>query len=176
MLVSNAAGKLIVGIADVNVSKDEHETIVTYGLGSCLGVSIYDPVAMVGGILHAMLPSASTSPGKAAENPARFIDTGLPLLFKSAYALGAEKQRIYLTVAGGACMNASGVEEDFFQIGRRNYVELKKMLWKNGVIIRDEDVGGTISRTVALDMGTGEVTVKAGGTDYTLTRRFPRRS
>ena len=64
---------------------------------------------------------------------------------------------------------------DFFQIGRRNHVELKRMLWRNGVLVRDEDVGGSISRTVSLDIATGQVLVKAGGRIYTLSRRFPRR-
>jgi chemotaxis protein CheD len=172
---TRARERVVVGIADVKVSAQGADTLVTYGLGSCLGVVVYDPVAKVGGMLHAMLPTGSADPAKAASNPARFIDTGLPVLFKSAYALGAQKARIHLTVAGGASMGAGGPDEDFFQIGRRNYVELKKMLWKNGVIIRDEDVGGSISRTVSLDMEAGEVTVKAGGNEYTLSRHFPRR-
>ena len=174
--VTARADKIIVGIADVRVSSDPADTIVTYGLGSCLGIVIYDPVARVAGMLHAMLPSGQTDPAKAAVNPARFVDTGLPILFKTAYGLGAQKPRIHLTVAGGASMGAGGEEGDFFQIGRRNYVELKRMLWKNGVVIRDEDVGGSVSRTVTIDVGTGEVTVKAGGNEFTLSRRFPRRS
>ncbi len=173
-LTARQAGRIVVGISDVQVSQDPEETLVTYGLGSCLGVMVYDPVARVGGMLHAMLPSPPNGE-KAAENPARFISTGLPLLFRSAYSLGADKRRIHLTVAGGASMRPSGTEDDLFQIGRRNYVELKKMLWKNGVIIRDEDVGGNSSRTVTLHLSTGEVTVKANGTEFTLTRLFPRR-
>ena len=167
--------KVIVGIADLKISSDRADTIVTYGLGSCLGVVIWDPVARVGGLLHAMLPTGASDPAKAAANPARFVDTGLPLLFKSAYKLGAQKSNILLTVAGGASMGASGREEDFFQIGKRNYMELKKMLWKNGVVIRDEDVGGNVSRTISLEVGTGEVLVKSGGKEFSLSRRFPRR-
>jgi chemotaxis protein CheD len=176
IMAQTQRGKVVIGIADVKVSADPADTLVTYGLGSCLGVVIYDPVAKVGGMLHAMLPSGAADPAKAAANPARFIDAGLPVLFKSAYALGAQKPRIHLTVAGGAAMGANGPEEDFFQIGRRNYVELKKVLWKNGVVIRDEDVGGNVSRTLLLHIETGEVTVKAGGKEFTLSREFPRRS
>jgi chemotaxis protein CheD len=176
LLAGQQAGKVVVGIADLKVSADPADTLVTYGLGSCLGIVIHDPAARVGGMLHAMLPTGANDPAKATANPARFIDTGLPILFKSAYALGAQKPRIQLSVVGGASMGAGGPEEDFFQIGRRNYVELKKMLWKNGVVIRDEDVGGNISRTVLLDVGTGDVTVKAGGTEFNLARQFPRRT
>lgn len=167
--------KLIVGIADLKVSADPADTLVTYALGSCLGVCIYDPDAGVAGMLHAMLPSAVTDVERGKVNPARFIDTGVPALFKGAYALGARKERIVVKVAGGASM-ASGDRPDGFQIGKRNYIELKKVLWRNGVIITDEDVGGGISRTVTMDVSTGTVTVKAGGEEYILARHFPRRS
>lgn len=166
--------RIVIGIADFAVSEDPEATIVTYALGSCLGIAIYDPVARVAGMLHTMLPT-STIDGEDT-NPARFVDTGVPALFRAAYELGARKERIYLCVAGGASMTAGGQDKDFFQIGRRNYVFLKKVLWKNGVVIRDEDVGGSQSRTLSIDVGTGEVSVKSGRSHFTLSRRFPRRS
>lgn len=166
-------GRIVVGIADLKVSATPGETLVTYALGSCLGVCIHDPQAGVAGMLHAMLPSGKTNPDKAQANPARFIDTGVPALFKAAYALGAVKERIVVKVAGGASMSAHG-REDGFQIGKRNFIELKKILWRNGVLLTDRDVGGNISRTVSLDVSTGEVLVKAGGQEYTLSRQFPR--
>lgn len=166
-------GRVVVGIAELKVSGVPEQLLVTYALGSCLGVCIYDPVARVGGLLHAMLPSAQMDPAKGRSNPARFVDTGVPTLFKQAYALGAVKERIIVSVAGGASMTA-GDREDGFQIGKRNFLEFKKLLWRNGVVLRDQDVGGNISRTVSLDISTGEVRVKTGTQEYSLSRRYPR--
>lgn len=171
--VRQSSRRLVVGIADLKVSAMRDEVLITYALGSCLGVCIYDPVARVGGLLHAMLPSAGLDPARGRENPARFVDTGLPALFKRAYSLGASKERIVVAVAGGASMTAAD-QEDGFQIGKRNFIELKRLLWRNGVVLHDQDVGGSVSRTVSLDIATGGVLVKTGGREYTLTRRFPR--
>ncbi|MDH5589762.1 MAG: chemotaxis protein CheD [Gemmatimonadota bacterium] len=173
--MQDQGSKIVVGIADLRVSNDPADTIVTYALGSCLGVCIWDESAGVAGMLHAMLPSTRTDPERGRTNPARFIDTGIPALFKAAYAMGAHKDRIVVRVAGGASMASNG-RKDGFQIGKRNYIELKKILWRNGVIITDEDVGGGVSRTVTMDVATGVVMVKAGGQEYNLARRFPRRS
>jgi chemotaxis protein CheD len=170
----SAEPRLVVGIADLKVSSNPSETLVTYALGSCLGVCIYDPEARVAGMLHAMLPSGRTNPEKARDNPARFIDTGVPALFKAAYALGADKERIVVKVAGGASMGGPQ-REDGFQIGKRNFIELKKILWRNGVLLTDQDIGGHVSRTVTFGVDTGEVRVKAGGSEYALGRQFPRR-
>lgn len=166
-------GRLVVGIAEMRVTNTPGDLLVTYALGSCLGVCIHDPTAGVGGLLHAMLPSAQMDPPKGRANPAHFVDTGVAALFRRAYALGAAKERIVVSVAGGASMTAGG-REDGFQIGKRNFIEFKKLLWRNGVVLRDQDVGGNISRTVSLDIATGEVLVKAGGREYALSRRFPR--
>src|SRR5882724_8220566 len=92
----------VVGIADMAVSADPRVQIITYALGSCLGLCVFDPVARVGGMLHLMLPQGSLSPEKAAANPLMFADTGIPKLFLGAYALGAKKERMIVVVAGGA--------------------------------------------------------------------------
>lgn len=165
--MTTATGLTVVGIGEIAVSDDPHDTIVTYALGSCLGVVIYDPVAGVGGMLHAMLPEASLSPEKAAVQPGRFVDSGVPQLFRACYQLGARKERLILKVAGGAALRGDS-EDDPFQIGKRNLVMLRKLLWKNGVLIRAEDVGGQASRTVTLRLGTGEVRVKSHGLDREL--------
>ncbi len=149
------------------VSGNEDDLLVTYALGSCLGIVIHDPEAKVGGLLHAMLPSSSTDRGRAATNPARFVDVGVPALFKAAYRLGAAKERIVVKVVGGASIANSG-KQDSFQIGKRNMIALKKLLWKNGVLLRGSDTGGSISRTVSLEIGSGITTVKAQGREITL--------
>jgi len=152
---------IIVDIADMKVGK-KNGKIITYALGSCLGVAIYDPSVKVGGILHFMLPDASLNPEKAKENPFMFGNTGIPKLFKAAYQLGAAKHHIQVKLAGGAdILNSAGA----FNIGKRNYMMAKKMLWKNGVLIAAEDVGGTVSRTMSLNLETGEVIIKCPGKD-----------
>ncbi len=152
-------GDIIVEMADMKVGKGSGR-IVTYALGSCIGMAIYDPSVKVGGILHYMLPDASLNPEKAKENPYMFGNTGIPKLFKAAYQLGAKKPRIQVKIAGGANVIGS---KGAFNIGKRNYMMARKMLWKNGVLIAAEDVGGTVSRTMILDLGTGDVLIKCPG-------------
>jgi chemotaxis protein CheD len=152
--------KKIVGIADMGIAQGQNEGLITYSLGSCIGVAIYDPVALVGGLLHYMLPESQIDPQKAQKNPYMFADTGIPLLFKEAYRYGAVKNRIVVKVAGGAqILDESG----FFNIGKRNYMALRKILWRNNVLIKAEDVGGQVSRTIRLDMETGKVWLKYSG-------------
>ncbi len=162
MITSTPLARRIVGVADLQVSADPADLLVTYALGSCLGVAIHDPFAGVGGLLHVMLPDSVIDPDRARANPATFVDTGVPLLFRQAYALGARKERIVARVAGGATMGATE-EEDRFQIGRRNFAKLRELFWKNGVLLSAHDVGGNASRTLVLNMATGDVLVKAEG-------------
>lgn len=81
----------IVGVADMKVSNNHEESVITYSLGSCIGLVIYDPAVRVGGILHYMLPESSIDTEKAAKRPFMFADTGIPRLFKTAYKYGAKK-------------------------------------------------------------------------------------
>ena len=147
----------VVDIADFKVSATQGDLLVTYSLGSCIGVTIWDPEARVGGMIHFMLPESSLSPAKAKTNPAMFADTGVPLLFRAAYELGAVKKRMVVKVAGGSQLLD---DKGTFNIGKRNYVMLRKIFWKNGILIESEDVGGSISRTMRLDVGSGRVTLK----------------
>ena len=147
---------VMVGGMKVGVKNDE---IVTHALGSCLGLMIYDPVAQVGGMLHAMLPLSKINPEKAAANPYMFVDKGVPILFKEVYGLGGKKERLIVKAAG--CGSPMG-KNQMFKIGERNYTVLKKMLWKNGVLLKAEEVGGSISRTVNFDISTGRITIKNG--------------
>ena len=151
---------VVVGMADCQVSNSSDQVLVTYALGSCIAVAIYDPVAGVGGLLHYMLPESAISPAKAGENPYMFADTGIPLLFRRAYECGAEKRRLVVRVAGGAqVMDSEGV----FNIGKRNYLALRKILWKAGVLVQGEDVGGSLSRTVRLEVGSGRFWLRGPG-------------
>lgn len=159
--------KVVVGIAELAVSADRGETIITYALGSCLGLCVYDPIAGVGGMLHAMLPTSQLDPERALTNPARFVDSGVPALFKACYGLGAQKDRMVAKVTGGAQIALAG-HLDSFQIGKRNFVALKKLLWKNGVLLKGQDVGGSKSRRVSLRIADGVVVVKSCGESFAL--------
>jgi len=152
--------KVVVGIADLAVSNNPTLTLATYSLGSCLGISIFDPVAKVGGLLHVMLPESKIDPDKAQRQPAMFMDSGIPALFRAAYELKAEKHRVQICVAGGAqVMDSSG----FFSIGKRNYEMLKSILNEHGLKIHAEQVGGMVSRSMYLNLATGEVRLKVSG-------------
>ena len=149
---------LIVGISDLKVSGQPEDTLVTYALGSCIGVAVYDPVMKVGGLLHFMLPDSALDANKARENAAMFADTGIPLLFKSCYAIGAEKRRMVVKVAGGASILDDG---NYFRIGQKNITALRKIFWRNNVLIDAEDTGRNCNRTVRLEMSSGRCTIKS---------------
>jgi chemotaxis protein CheD len=151
--------EIVVRVADMKISDDPDATIVTHSLGSCIGLAIYDPTVKAGGMLHYMLPEP-TSPDKASERPLMFANTGIPLLFKSCYKLGASKRRILVKIAGGAQVLAAS---DQFMIGKRNYAAVRKILYKNDVLISASDTGGSVSRTMRLDIATGEVSLKIAG-------------
>jgi len=155
----------VVDIADFQVTDDPRETLVTYSLGSCIGVAIWDPKARVGGLLHYMLPESTLSPDKAKAKPAMFADTGIPALFRSTYDLGAGKKNLIVKIAGGSSLLD---DNGTFNIGKRNYIMLRKIFWKNGVLIEAEDVGGSLSRTVRLDVATGRFTIKSRGEETEL--------
>ncbi len=152
--------RLIVGVSDMKVSNNPKEVVITYSLGSCIGVAVFDPVAKAGGILHYMLPESSLDENKAKNNPFMFADTGIPSLFKAVYKFGAKKQRMKVAVMGGSQVLD---QKGFFNIGKRNHTALRKMLFKNNVMIDYEDVGGNVNRTVRLEIGTGDIYNKVSG-------------
>jgi chemotaxis protein CheD len=148
---------ITVGIGDCKVSKDPSDVLVTHALGSCIGVVLYDPIAKVAGLLHYMLPDSTLDPDKAAQRPFVFADTGIPLLLKNTCQLGAVKSRSVVMVAGGAQMlDPNGT----FNIGQRNHVAMRKIFWKAGVIVRNEEIGGTSSRTMRIDVACGRVQLR----------------
>lgn len=164
--------KHIVGVADMKISNQVGDEIITFALGSCIGITLYDPVARVGGMVHVMLPSSGIDPAKANANPSMFVDTGVPRLFLESYKLGAVKNRLEVTAAGGACTNGSE-DDDYFQIGKRNITILRKLLWKNGIVLAANDMGGTAARTMALQIGTGLVTIRSNGVVTALNGDIP---
>jgi chemotaxis protein CheD len=137
--VDPAPSNLIVGVADMKVSNDPDSVLVTYSLGSCIGIAIYDATAKVGGILHFMLPESRLDQGKAHNKPFMFADTGIPRLFKGAYELGANKNRMRVIVTGGSQVLD---QQGFFNIGKRNQMAVRKIFHRNNVIVDYSDIGG----------------------------------
>ncbi len=151
--------EIIVDVADMRASREPGTILVAPSLGSCIGLVLYDPVAKVGGILHYMLPDSSLNPQRAQENPFIFADTAVPRFIESVLSLGAHKNDLQVKVAGGAQI----MGDSFFQIGRKNYVVLRNLLWEQGLAIVAEHVGGRANRTIRLEIGTGRVTVRIPG-------------
>ena len=152
--------EIMVGISDMKVSNNPDDVLITYSLGSCIGVTIWDPEVRTGGLLHYLLPDSNLNKEKAKKNPFIFSDSGVPLLFREAYKFGARKKRMIVKVAGGAQVLANN---DFFDIGKRNVLALRKIFWRNNVIVAGSDIGGTISRTIFLNIKTGVTLVKMPG-------------
>ena len=152
----------------MKISSSPDDEIITYALGSCLGITVYDPVARIGAMVHVMLPSSSIAPVKASMNPCMFVDTGVKNLFLASYKAGAQRSRLIVVGAGGACAN--GMEQDdYFQIGKRNVTVLRSLLWKNGIILKNCDFGGNLARTMSLDIATGQVLIKMNGVTEILS-------
>ena len=146
-----------VGMADYKVGKAP-ATVISYGLGSCIGISLYDSQLKVGGLLHIMLPDSTQARG--SDNPAKFADTGLPLMLKDVLALGASKARLVAKIAGGAQMFAFANATDVMRVGARNAEASKKMLKELGIRLIAEDTGGTYGRTVSINLENGDYIVK----------------
>ncbi|MEZ4388582.1 MAG: chemotaxis protein CheD [Candidatus Krumholzibacteriia bacterium] len=154
-----------VDISDMKLSESPDEILVTYSLGSCVGLALYDKVIKVGGLIHCMLPLSKIDAEKAAVRPYMFVDTGVTLLLTELFRRGAQRQNLVAKVAGAG--SPLGKEETF-RIGQRNYTILRKLLWKNNILIEAEDIGGSKARTMYVYMLDGLVTVKSEGKEVPL--------
>jgi len=148
---------IITGVADCQASADPNVVLATYALGSCIGLIAHDPAAHIGGLLRFMLPNSEIDTAKAGKRPYMFADTGIPRLFESVCKLGGDKRRLVVTAVGGAQVLDL---DDAFNIGEQNHLALRKILWKAGVLLHSEDIGGTVSRTVRLEVATGKVLLR----------------
>lgn len=149
---------ITVGVGDLQVSSDVNSVLVTYGVGSCIAVLAFDPVLHVAGMVHYMLPLSAITPEKAKARPAMFGDTGVPLLFERLLRLGSRKSDWIVKVVGGASIQDNNKT---FEIGKRNYVMVRRLLGAAGVAISAESVGGAGWRTARLFVGDGRTTVRA---------------
>lgn len=151
---------IIVDIADMRISDNPDDTLITYSLGSCVGVAMYDPVLQLGALIHCMLPLSKVNKEKAKTRPFMFVDTGVQKMLGQLYNYGLRKNRSVVNVAGAAqVLDDRGI----FKIGERNFTVLRKILWKNGFLMHTQEVGGNKSRTVSLNIKTGRFSIKSGG-------------
>jgi chemotaxis protein CheD len=157
--------QIVVNVSDAKASADPADSIITYSLGSCIGVMLHEASAKVGGMLHFQLPTSTMDEARARQNPMMFADSGFEVLMQMMVRLGANPRRIKARIAGGAKMlNDSST----FDIGRRNHQAIRKVLWRHGMFLEKEDCGGSSPRTVTLTVGDGAVSVKSAGTVTTL--------
>lgn len=149
-----------VGMADFGVTKAPG-TLITLGLGSCVGIILFDNKKKIAGLAHIMLPSSKEI--KNNSNKAKFADTGLKILINEMIKLGANKKNISAKLAGGAQMFSFSSKNDILKIGQRNIIAVRENLNELGIFIRSEDVGGTYGRTIELNAEDGSLLVKTIG-------------
>ncbi len=157
--------RIIVSVSDAKVSNKLVDILATYSLGSCIGVCLYDPATSVGGMLHYQLPNSTMDAKRAKEKPLMFADTGMEILIDKMSSMGAKKKRMQVKIAGGAAMEAG---PGGFDIGKRNYLAIKKVLWQNGMFIDAEDVGGTSPRNMYMNIANGAVTIRTNSLEKSI--------
>jgi len=158
-MVSAFQTEVVVGVGDCRIARYPTASIATYALGSCLAVIAFDWKARLGGLLHVMLPDSAIDHSKALTNPFLYVDTGVSELFRRLDKKGSPLNSIRCCIVGGASMMA---DQAHFETGKRNYLALKKAFWRLGMFVDCEDVGGTESRSVRLDLATGRIELRKG--------------
>ena len=141
-----------IGQSQMKISDDPDDLIVTYSLGSCIGVSIYDENVKIGGLLHFQLPDSNESPTHHGKTRLSFADTAIPALLEEVCNRGAEKERLKVVIAGGSEIMFSGGS---FDVGKRNIIAARKILFENNIHAKYIDVGGNDYRTMRLYIRTG---------------------
>ena len=146
-----------VGMADLKAGKSP-DSIISYGLGSCVGIALYDAQTKIGGLAHIMLPDSTQA--RATDNQAKFADTALPVLLDQLIGMGAVKSRITAKIAGGSQMFSFVQATDIMRIGDRNSEAVRAVLKNLSIKLLAEDVGGNYGRTVELMLDTGIFVIK----------------
>lgn len=149
---------IIVGIADMKIAKGEN-TIVTYALGSCVGVCIYDEGIGLGGMVHAMLPDSTSA--VALMNPEKYVDTGVEMLYRTLCHMGANKHCLKAKLVGGAKMFEYRTSLQEMDIGTANVLQARKLLRKFGVALVCEVTGGVVGRTIRFNPANGAVLIQS---------------
>jgi chemotaxis protein CheD len=154
------AQAIAVGMAEIKVSSEPGDSLVALGLGSCIGICMYDRKKHIAGMAHVMLP---TSDGKTAAQLGKFADTAVPALLEEMRRAGAAVGDILCAIGGGAEVFSFGSQNPTLAIGRRNTSAVRDALRDASIRLLAEDVGGRVGRTVTLMIDTGLVTVRPVG-------------
>jgi len=149
-----------VGIAEMKLSQTADDMLLAPNLGSCVGVAMYDHDAQLGAMIHCLLPMSKSDPEKAQKNPYMYVDTGIVRMLEELVAAGALLKRLTIVAAGGANIND---ENNVFEIGKKNITVLRKVLWKNNLLIKAEHLGESVSRTLSLEIASGRTLLKCKG-------------
>ena len=152
---------LPVGLGELRVVRNSPAVLVCYGLGSCVGVAAWDPVAGVGGMAHVVLPDSAL--GQHLETPAKFADTAVPRLLGEMLAAGAIRSRLLIKLSGGAQMLLRSDQADRPDIGQRNAEAVLRAVAAAGLRVAGQDLGGNHGRTMQLHLPGGRVTVSTIG-------------
>ena len=151
--------KYIVGIADMKIARSEG-TLITYALGSCIGICLYDPVIKLGGMVHIMLPESLSS---GNQNIFKYADTGIRETVRKMEVFGARKERLVAKIAGGAKMFDVQATGPLGNIGDRNIISTKTILKMEGIKLLKEDTGANYARTLSFDVSNGMARIKVFG-------------
>ncbi len=144
-----------VGVSDMKISTNKDDEIITHALGSCIGFTIYDRKKCIGGLLHFLLPKSRKD--EKSLNPYMYADTGIPHFFKIYKEKGGDLKNAVFKACGGATIN---IEKDNFNIGKKNILALKKVLWYYNIMLSGGDFGKDYYRTMKISLNTGKVTCK----------------
>jgi len=156
---------LNVGLGEQVISKQPDDVLVAYGLGSCLGIGMFDPVARVAGLLHAVLPESNNGDGSSS----KYVTSGIHNLIDGMVKAGANPSRLVVRMAGGANMLVSASLSQVFEIGSRNIAAAHKTFQQMNIKLAGIEVGGNVGRTVKLYVVTGKMTVRmVGGIEHDL--------
>ncbi len=156
------ANQIVVQIADMKMSR-RSGTLITYALGSCVGISLYDPVAKLGALIHIMLPQATTTSNTSEKQVYKFADTGIASTLLKMSALGGMKSRYVCKIAGGAKMFSIDDKSMLGSIGDRNVETVMNVLRRENIRISGQDTGSNYARTMTLDVETGKVSIRTIG-------------
>jgi chemotaxis protein CheD len=158
-------GLRTVSIGEWIVSSDPDDIIKTYALGSCIAVLVYDTELIIAGMIHIALPDSSIDPERARARPGYFADSGLPAMIEELKKRGAVRRHVWVKLAGGASVMDPG---GLFDIGKRNILAAKRILWDSSLGPVAEDTGGALSRTVSFAVADGATTLTSGQRQWTI--------
>lgn len=158
---------IIVGIAEYKISSNPNK-LVTLGLGSCIGICIYDTELKIGGLSHIMLPNMPVNKENFNGSPSKYADTAIPLMVEELIKNGASHKNLVAKIVGGANMFENISNSNNLTIGYRNQLSVKETLENLNIPILKEDLGGNVGRSITLDLKDLKLTIRVRGKSFEL--------